>query len=302
MKKISTFVKILVMTIIVMFVLFKAGDKVYIGVKESFPFFSTDDYASQYIYMFDRETESVVYEKNAKSKAYPASLTKIMTTILALENINDLSAIAPIDIDTYQKMVVNNASMAGFFGREEVTYRDLLYGTILSSGGEAANSLAIHVAGSVEAFVQMMNDKATELGLNDTHFTNPEGLHDKKQYTTASDMAKLLDYALDNGHFKAIFTKEIFQTTSTADHPDGILLKSTVLTSLNKDEQNGFEIIGGKSGTTYDAGQCWATLGLVEDREYINIVMGAPLEDISHPDKAQIADTLKLYTKIKSNE
>lgn len=148
----------------------------------------------------------------------------------------------------------------------------------------------------------MMNNKATKLGLNDTHFTNPEGLHNKKQYTTASDMAKLLDYALDNGHFKAIFTKETFQTTLTKDHPDGILLESTVLSSLNKEEQDGFEIIGGKSGTTYDAGQCWATLGLVDEREYISIVKGAPLEDISHPDKAQIADTLKLYTKIQTGE
>lgn len=302
MRKLLAFVKILAIMIVAIFVLFKVGDKVNVDVKKPFQLFSSDNYASQYIYVFDRETENVIYEKNTKSRAYPASLTKIMTTIVALENIDDLSAVAPIDLDTYREMVANNASMAGFFGREAVTYRDLLYGTMLTSGGEAANSLAVHVGGSVEDFVQMMNDKAVELGLNDTHFTNPEGLHNKNQYTTAYDMAKLLDYALDNGHFKAVFTKETFQTTSTSDHPDGILLKSTVLTQLNKEEQSGFEIIGGKSGTTYDAGQCWATLGLVADREYINIVMGAPLEDISHPDKAQIVDTLKLYTKIKSSE
>lgn len=302
MRRFSVFVKILAILIVAIVVLFKVGDKVNINLNEYFSFFSTDDYASQYIYVFDRETESVVYEKSAKSRAYPASLTKIMTTIVAIENINDLSAIAPIDIDTYREMVASNASMAGFFGSEAVTYRDLLYGTILSSGGEAANSLAVHVAGSVEGFVEMMNDKATELELHDTHFTNPEGLHNKKQYTTASDMAKLLDYALDNGHFKTIFTKETFQSTSTTDHPNGVLLESTVLTSLNKEEQNGFEILGGKSGTTYEAGQCWATLGLIEHREYISIVMGAPLEDISYPDKEQIADTLKLYTRIKSSE
>lgn len=302
MRRFLTFVKVSTIMIIVIFVLLRVEDTLNVNMKDFFHLFSTDDYVSPYIYVVDRETENVIYEKNSKSKAYPASLTKIMTTIVALENIDDLSAIAPIDIDTYREMVASNSSMAGFFGKEAVTYRDLVYGTILTSGGEAANSLAIHVGGSVEGFVQMMNDKAVELGLNGTHFTNPEGLHNKKQYTTASDMAKLLDYALDNGHFKTIFTTETFQTTPTADHPDGILLKSTVLTSLNKGEQNGFEIIGGKSGTTYEAGQCWATLGLVNDREYISIVMGAPLEDISHPDKAQIVDTLKLYTKIKSNE
>lgn len=302
MKRFSTFIKLLIIAIVIIFVLFKAGDKVMLSVKEYFPFFSNDEYTSQYIYMIDRETGNVVYEKNANSNAYPASLTKIMTTIVALENIDDLSAITPVDVDTYQEMVAENASMAGFFGREAVTYRDLLYGTILSSGGEAANSLAIHVAGDVTSFVQMMNAKATELDLNETHFTNPEGLHDKDQYTTAYDMAKLLDYALDNGDFKTIFTKETFQTTSTIDHPDGLLLKSTVLSSLNKDEQNDFMIIGGKSGTTHEAGQCWATLGLAEDQEYISIVMGAPLEDISDPDQAQIADTLRLYTKIESSK
>ncbi len=260
----------------------------------------TDDYVSPYIYMVDRETGNAVYEKNADEKAYPASLTKMMTTIVALEHIDVLSASAPVDTATYQEMVAQNASMAGFYGQEKVTYRDLLYGTMLPSGGEASNSLAIHVAGSTKAFVKLMNDKAAELGMSRTHFVNPEGLHDAKQYTTASDMAKLLDYALDNQNFRAIFTKGTFQTTSTADHPQGIALKSTVLSSLNAEVQNGFEILGGKSGTTYEAGQCWATFGTSGDREYISIVMGAPLEDISHPDHAQKKDTLELFANLNT--
>lgn len=302
MRKFSLVIKISAILIIALFLFFKVDDKLDLGIKDFLPFLSSDEYVSPHIYMIDRETDHVVYEKNSHAKAYPASLTKIMTVIVALEHIDDLSAVAPIDIDTYKEMVARNSSMAGFFGGEQVTYRDLLYGTILTSGGEAANSLAIHVAGDLESFVQMMNDKASELKLNDTHFTNPEGLQDKKQYTTAVDMAKLLNYALDNGDFKAVFTKKAFQTTPTAEHPDGISLNSTVLTLLNNDEQNGFEIIGGKSGTTYEAGQCWATLGLIEDHEYINIVMGAPLDDISQPDHAQIEDTLKLYEKVTSGE
>lgn len=297
MGKAPTFVKISIIMIIILLALFKVADR-----KEPFSFFRTDEYASPYIYVMDRETGRVVYEQNAEAKVYPASLTKIMTTIVALEQMDDLSAVAPVDVETYHEMFANNASMAGFFAREEVTYRDLLYGTMLTSGGEAANSLAVHVGGNVENFVQMMNDKAAELGLNGTHFTNPEGLHNEKQYTTASDIAKLLDYALNNSDFKTIFTTKMFQTTPTAEHPDGLLLQSTVLTFLHKKEQDRFDILGGKSGTTYEAGQCWATLGLVEDTEYITIVMGAPLKDISHPDRAQIADTLKLYRKIESSE
>lgn len=302
MKKTSRFIKIMVVALALIFIFLKWDDEIRLTITKYNPFADADHtYVSPYIFVLDRDTENIVFEKNASSKAYPASLTKIMTTIVALENIDDLSTITPVDIDTYQKMVAQNASMAGFVGKEEVTYRDLLYGTMLSSGGEAANSLAVHVAGSTELFVQMMNEKAIELGLASTQFTNPEGLHDDKQYTTAQDMAKLLNYALEDGDFRAIFTKETFVTTATADHPDGILLRSTVLSQVNDEEQKNFKIMGGKSGTTYESGQCWATLGLVEEEEYLVIVMGAPFEDFSHLDQAQIEDTIKIYKNIEKN-
>lgn len=260
---------------------------------------SESEYASEYILVLNRQDKSIEHKENHEDKAYPASLTKIMTTIVALEHIEDLSKVAPIDIETYRIMVEKNSSMAGFYGNEQVTYRDLLYGTILSSGGEAANSLAIHVAGSTENFVKLMNEKAKELDLENTKFTNPEGLHDKNQYTTAYDMAKLLDYALDDGDFRAIFTKERFNTISTLDHPNGILLESTVLTKLKDINSDRVSIIGGKSGTTGEAGQCWASLGLVDDNEYIVIVMGAPLNSLSNPNMVQRDDTIKLLERIK---
>ncbi|MDW0111125.1 D-alanyl-D-alanine carboxypeptidase family protein [Sporosarcina aquimarina] len=306
MRKLWTVIKGFVLFIIVLMIgMYVTGwnglnDNESLRAEQSVPqrIQQIDAYTSPYIYMMDRDNGKAVYEKQADAKAYPASLTKMMTTIVALEHIEDLSANAPVDTETYQKMVAHNASMAGFYGREAVTYRDLLYGTILPSGGEASNSLAIHVAGSTNQFVMMMNEKAKELGMTRTHFMNPEGLHDAKQYTTASDMAMLLDYALDNQDFRAILTKQSFQTTATADHPQGIALRSTVLSSLHAEDQKGFEILGGKSGTTYEAGQCWATFGTVGNQEYISIVMGAPLEDISHPDRAQKKDTLRLFAEV----
>ena len=111
-------------------------------------------------------------------------------------------------------------------------------------------------------------------------------------------MGKLLDYALNDGNFKAIFTKASFNTTATLDHPNGILLQSTVLTKLNGINQNGFEIIGGKSGTTYEAGQCWITLAIKNDVEYIAVLMGSKLDDVSNPSNKQIDDTLKIYGDI----
>lgn len=298
MRKISRFIKLFLSMAIILFVVHSVMNFTTIQRSNFLPFQEKDNYTSEYIYMVDRDSGDVVYEKNAHTKTYPASLTKIMTTLVAIENIENLSSVAPIDVESYKRMVDGNSSMAGFVGKEQVTYRDLLYGTILSSGGEAANSLAINVAGNVEDFVQMMNEKAEELGLDNTHFTNPEGFDDSNQYTTAYDMAQLLIAALDNGHFRAVFTTESFLTTATPDHPEGISLVSTVLSQLNQYTQNGFDIIGGKSGTTYEAGQCWAALGSANEKEYISIVMGAPLDDISKPDRAQIIDTLDLFESI----
>lgn len=293
LKKLSRFIKITIVGILFMSFLY-LSDSLGSSANEF-----EKEYASESIYVMNREDKSEIMKLNHKDKVYPASLTKIMTTLVALEHIENLSAIAPVDIETYREMIAQNASMAGFYGKEQTTYRDLLYGTILSSGGEAANSLAIHVAGSTESFVERMNDKAVEIGLEGTHFTNPEGLHNRKQYTTAADMGKLLDYALNDGNFKAIFTKDVFHTTSTLDHPNGIFLQSTVLSKLNGINQSGFEIIGGKSGTTFEAGQCWITLGEKDNVEYIVVVMGAKLDNLTNPSDKQIEDTLKIYENIE---
>ncbi|NLC66233.1 MAG: D-alanyl-D-alanine carboxypeptidase [Clostridium sp.] len=250
--------------------------------------------SSENAYALDRNNHVVVFKKNETKKAYPASLTKIMTALVALENIDDLSDIAPIDIDSYRLMIENNASMAGFYGKEMVTYRDLLYGTILESGGEAANSLAVNISGNKEDFVELMNIKAKEIGLKDTNFTNPEGLHNDKQYTTAKDMATLIDYALKNIDFRAIFTKKEFTSSKTLDHPEGIKLRSTVLRNIP--EGLDFDIIGGKSGTTNEAGQCWATLGIKNGKEYIVVTLNHALENsnqFGHRD-----DTFEIFNLI----
>lgn len=129
----------------------------------------------------EKESGKILYEKKLTIKTSPASLTKIMTVLVALEKIQNLSDEVVIDSESYQQVFVENGSMAGFVPGEKVTYRDLLYGTILSSGGEAANSLA----GDTDLYVKWMNEKAKQLNLNQTHFTNVEGLDNSNQYTTA---------------------------------------------------------------------------------------------------------------------
>ena len=255
-------------------------------------------YNSKSVYVYNLTDEREVSAKNENDKLPMASLTKMMTVLLGLEKINDLNSIAPVDTETYQKLVEENASMAGFYGGEQTTYRDLLYGAMLPSGGEAANSLATNISGSTLSFVELMNDKAKEIGLENTHFQNPDGMDDLGHYSSAKDMAMLLKYALQNEDYRAIFTRKEYNSTSTADHPDGVYMQSTVFKKLYEYEENGFEIIGGKSGTTDKAGQCWATLSVKNGKEYIIVVMGSPYEDIDNPDDGQIEDTLAILEKL----
>lgn len=257
-----------------------------------------EKYQAKNIYVYDRSERKVVLAKREKEKVPPASLTKIMTSLIALENIQDLSEIAPVDKESYQKMVARNSSMAGFYGNETTTYRDLLYGTMLASGGECAKSLSIRTQGNEKKFVEKMNKKARELNLKHTHFKNVEGMDEEEHYTSAEDMGILLDKALEDGDFRAIFTRGSYASTETLDHPQGLEIESTVLSKLEGYNQNGFRILGGKSGTTQKAGLCWATLAEKKGREYIVVVMGVPLEDISNPSDEQILETLKILEKI----
>lgn len=263
------------------------------------PFGKAHEYSSKNISVIDLEKDKVIFEKKSTEKAYPASLTKIMTALVAIENIEDFSEKVKVDVDSYKEMVAKNSSMAGFFGREIVTIDDLLYGTVLSSGGEAAKTLAIKVAGNESSFVNKMNEKAKELEMKNTNFVNAEGMQNENQYTSAEDMGKLLKYALQNEKFRKVFTTKEYTTSKTLDHPKGIKLISTVLDYITEEDEKEFKVLGGKSGTTGEAGLCWATLISKNNREYICIVMGSPLDDLKNPTMLQKEDTIKLAERIK---
>ena len=133
--------------------------------------------------LLDLENNSVIAERDCQKKIYPASLTKIMTLIVAVENIEDYSKTFTMTHDILSPLYADDASMAGFSENEKITMTDLLYGTILPSGADAATGLAISVSGSESEFVKLMNEKAERLGLKNTHFMNCTGLHDDKQHS-----------------------------------------------------------------------------------------------------------------------
>ena len=256
------------------------------------------EYNSKAVYVYNLTDDRKVTGKNEDEKLAMASLTKMMTVYEALQKINDLGAYAPVDTESYQQLVAENASMAGFFGGEMTTYRDLLYGAMLPSGGEAADSLAINISGSELGFVGLMNERSEEWGLKNTHFQNVDGMDDIGHYSSAKDMAMLLKYALEDGNFRAIFTKKNYLTLPTDHHPEGLYMTSTVFDKLENYDQDGFEIIGGKSGTTDKAGLCWATLSVKNGKEYIIVTMGAPYDDIDNPGDGHIQDTLDILNRL----
>ena len=165
--------------------------------------------------LLDLDIGEIAAQKKSQEKIFPASLTKMMTVLLVLENGEDLNRQVRLSEDIFPELYEEGASMAGFLPGEHATVRDLLYGAMLPSGGECCKALAEEVAGSEENFADLMNKKAEELGMKHTHFVNSTGLPDRKHYTTTKDLARLLEHAWENGDFQAIFTKRSYTVPPT---------------------------------------------------------------------------------------
>ena len=163
--------------------------------------------SSEAVLLMEASTGKVVYEKNGYEKKYPASTTKIMTAILAIEhcNLNETATASEFAINS----VPSGYSTANIQIGETLSVKDLLYALMLQSANESAVILAEHVSGSQEAFANLMNEKAKELGCKNTHFINPNGIHNENHYTTAYDLALITQYAMKNQTFR-----EIVKTTS----------------------------------------------------------------------------------------
>lgn len=229
-----------------------------------------DDIISEYGILIDVEKEEIIAQKSAKTRMNPASMTKILTALVAAEHITNLQDTFTMTIDITDYSFVNGCSNAGFEVGEVVTIEDLLYGTILPSGGEAALGLAVYVAGSHEKFVEMMNTKLKELGISETtHFTNCVGLYADDHYSTAYDMAVILKAAADNALCRKVLSAHTFLTSSTPEHPDGILLSNWFLRRIEDKDTHG-EVLCGKTGYVTQSGNCAASLAIDKNgKEYI---------------------------------
>lgn len=255
---------------------------------------------SAYAILAERETGKILAEKGSDEIIYPASMTKMMTTLVAIENIKDLDSEVMYPESLYDELLDEHASFADFEPGEKVKVEDLLYGAILPSGAESCRLLADKAAGSEEAFVKKMNEKAEAFGMKNTHFTNVSGFHNDEHYTTVKDMLLLLENALDNKLFYKIITTQSYTGSPSKSYPDGVTFQSKVFESLDElnmsYEVTGGRILGGKTGYTDSAGVCLASVGEVGGNEYVLVT--AKADRPSETAALHVQDAMNVYNQI----
>ena len=235
----------------------------------------------------------VIGEINGDQQMYPASMTKIMTTIVAIENLKDLDQEITLTNEMFEGLYEQDATQAGFQPGETVRAIDLLYGVMLPSGAECCIALADTISGSEADFVALMNEKAAKLGMSGTNFCDTTGLHDANHYSTAKDIAVLLKYALRNDTFRKIIESPYHSTQATNIHPDVITFYSTMFKNLSDTVVTDGQIMGGKTGYTGEAGHCLASFAEIDGTEYILVTGGASGTGIPH-----INDALTVYNRL----
>ncbi len=231
----------------------------------SFPVNYPSDISAKAAVLVEATTGRIISAKNADVRLPMASTTKIMTALVAIENC-DISTVVTVSSDA---VGVEGSSIYLFEG-EQLTLEDLLYALLLASANDAAAAIAIEVGGSIEGFAEMMNAKASELGLSDTHFTNPHGLDDPEHYTTAAELAKIASAAMQNEIFKTIVSTR--KKTIPQNNGEGVRL----LVNHNK-LLIGYEgCIGVKTGFTKQSGRCLVSAAERDGVELIAVTLSAP--------------------------
>ena len=257
------------------------------------------DVDAEAVYFINLDTGKVIYEKDADKKVYPASTTKIMTALLALDNIPDLDT-PQIELKLYIQNALSGtgASLAGILRGETFTPRELLYAALLPSGNEAAMMLGDYVGdGSLDYFAEMMNEKAAELGAVNTHFVNASGMHDDDHYTTAYDMYLITMATLENETFREIVSTNYYYAGE--DQNGNPLHWNTTNFLISPGSTYYYPYATGvKTGTTDEAGRCLVSTAEKDGYHYLMVMMGAPQYD-SNGEKLEenmvFKQTIELY-------
>lgn len=230
--------------------------------------------------LFSEADKEVLYAKDIHEKFYSASITKIMTTLVALKygNLEEI-----VTVGEEAKDIEMGSSVCEIKPGDQLSLQQLLYGLMINSGNDAAMTIAKHIAGSTEAFVEMMNQETQEIGATNTHFTNPHGLQDEDHYTTVYDIYLTFHEALKYDVFRDIISKPSYYATfrNAQGEETGIMWESTNHYFINEaTPPSGIEVFGGKTGTTDEAGACLCLYSKDKYGDpYISIILKAESKD-----------------------
>ncbi len=221
------------------------------------------------------DTGDILYAKNHTERLYPASITKLMTAIVMVENIDDLDNTYMTYTKTANNLILGTGSVVYNLNiGEKMKAREALASLLITSHGDTAYMIAEHVGGTIENFVDMMNKKAEEMGLVDTHFVNPVGLHDDEHYTTAADIYVFAKYAFEIDIIKEMASKATYKMEATNIHGERTIANSNLL--INPNSNVYYEpAICGKTGFTDEAGRCLVTTASNGVYNYMAIVLNA---------------------------
>ena len=213
--------------------------------------------ASQFAMLINVSDDHVLVDKGIHEKMYPASMTKVLTNLIAAEQVADPEDTFTMTGDIINYSLSNGCNAAGYVVEEVLPVKDLFYGSILPSGGEATLGLATYVSESQDHFVELMNQRLEELGLSATaHFTNTIGLFDEEHYCTPVDMAMIMKAAVENDFCREVLSTKVYYTTKTPQNPEGLILSNWFLRRIEDRDCGGGEVLCGKTGFVNESGCC----------------------------------------------
>ena len=253
-----------------------------------------ENISSEYAVLLDEDTNTVLAGKGAVRRVYPASLTKVLSLITALDFAEDINASAQLTNEELSGLYAREASLAGFAAGENVPLKELLYGLILPSGADGAIGTEKAVAGDKSLFSAMMNLEAYKMGLRDSHFSESSGLHNKTNYSTPLDLAVIFGYALDNKTAREVLSTPYHKCEGLQQHPEGLEMWSHTFSYMSGVDMGGFTVTAGKTGYTGEAKVCMLTEAEKDGHRYILVTLFAPNSKSMCEDHINI---YKEYTK-----
>lgn len=252
---------------------------------------------AQYCMLSNMDTGEILYSKNADERLYPASITKLMTALVVCENVDDLNQTVTIDGDLLESLLGTDSSLSYIVKDEVLSIDQLLHYLLITSGNDTALVLAKYVGGTVDRFIEMMNETAAKLGMNSTHFDNPHGLPDDNHYTTVNDIHKLATAAFAVEKIKTICGYSRYQMPATNLHGERTLSTTNFL--IDKTTTYFYKYCtGGKTGYTESAGRCIVSTAEKEGMHYLSIVMNADPKYIDangNRRRIEFTDTARLF-------